>query len=142
MKNFRPLLRGTKEYSKIHQIQTVIANSFGQGVVALLTGRVMAYYDYQNRVIRHVQCLLKLPHISVSKQCDYCRTFRDNFLRKHLGRLLNQQESQFEVRCDIHSHANYRYLTTLEKIQRMNNIHNFVCLRRCGVYTNNTIYDV
>ena len=90
----------------------------------------MAYYDYQNGIIRHIQCPLKIPPTSMSKRCDYCRDFRDNYLRKRLGRLLNQQECQLEARCDIHSHTNYRYLTTPEKIQRMHNMHDFVRLTK------------
>ena len=90
----------------------------------------MAYYDYQKCTIRHIQCPLKISCTSVSKRCELCRTFRDNFLRKRLGRLLNQQEGQLETRCDIYSHTNYRYLTTPEKVQRMHNMHKYVRLSK------------
>ena len=92
---------------------------------------VIAYYDYQKSTIRHIHCSVKIPPTTVSKRCDYCRAFRDNFLRKSLSRLLkSQQQGQLAARCDVYSHTNYRYLTTPEKIQRMHNMHNSIRLSK------------
>ena len=58
------------------------------------------------------------------KRCDCCKTFRDNFLRKSVSRLLkSQQDQHLTDRCNVQSHTNYRYLTTPEKVQRMHNMH-------------------
>ena len=87
---------------------------------------MVAYYDYQQRTIRHVQCPVKIPKIGNTKRCTCCKSHRDNVLHSSLSRLLKQGDKQQQARCSIDSHVNYRYLTTPEKVDRMHRLHNAV----------------
>ena len=93
----------------------------------------MAYYDYQRRTIRHVQCPMKISETSATKRCTYCKNYRDSVLRSILSRLLKQQDEQQVDRCSISSSVNYRYLSTPEKIERMHNLHNALRLSKCKI---------
>ena len=90
----------------------------------------MAYYDYQQRTIRHVQCPMKISETSATKRCTYCKNYRDSVLRSILSRLLKQQDEQQVDRCSISSSVNYPYLSTPEKIERMHNLHNALRLSK------------
>lgn len=86
---------------------------------------MVAYYDYQQRTIRHVQCPVKIPKIRNTKRCTCCKNHCDNVLHSSLSRLLKQGDKQ-QARYNIDSHVNYRYLTTPEKVDRMHRLHNAV----------------
>ena len=88
-------------------------------------GHVVAYYDYQQCTIRHVQCPMRIPE-SATKRCSHCKNYRVNVLHSGLGRLLKQGETQQESRCTADSHVNYHYLITPEKVERMHKLHSAV----------------
>ena len=59
-------------------------------------------------------------------RCNYCRTFRENYLRKRFYRLQNQDKGKVKARYDVSSHATYKSLTTAETKQRMHNMQSVV----------------
>ena len=59
-------------------------------------------------------------------RCNYCQTFRENYLHKYLYRLQNQDNDKVKARCDVSSHATYKSLTTAEMKQRMHNMQSVV----------------
>lgn len=85
----------------------------------------MAYYDYQQCTIRHVQCPMRIPE-SATKRCSHCKSYWVNVLHSGLSRLLKQRETQQEARCSADSHVNYRYLNTPAKVERMHKLHSVV----------------
>ena len=86
--------------------------------------KVVAYYDALYRTIRHVQCFQRIPKSGSTSRCSFCRKYRDNVLRSGLSRLLKQlAEGDSVKRCAIDSHVNLRYLTPVEKDERIRNLH-------------------
>ena len=83
------------------------------------TSRV-AYYDSERKTIRRDDCTLLISGENV-KRCGSCEEYRQN-----LNRMLYRYEhskGKDPDKADHHSHTNYRYLTSPEKVQRMMALH-------------------
>ena len=90
----------------------------------------MAYYDYKHSTIRHINCLPN--EVDANLRCVHCKSFRDNVLRSSLSRYLKQHDLPgiSRSKSDIDSHVNYRFLSTLEKIERMHKLHDALWLSK------------
>ena len=84
----------------------------------------MAYYDHRFATIRHINCPFQLPESSGDK-CSACKAYRENMLRCALNRLLKQIENDRSV-TEANSHANFCYLNTPEKMERLRNLSRLV----------------
>lgn len=90
-----------------------------------LTGKVIAYQDTRishQSTIRHSECTILIPSSSRTSRCNKCANYRRT-LRVLAKRLIDHDDKG----VDPHSHTNYRYLTTPEKVNRLSSLH--------GLYT-------
>jgi len=115
----------------MHQVHSnCIGLKLSNLFVFIIGDHVVAYYDAYQRTIRHIRCVWKVPPLSPSRRCTYCRNFRDNVLRSGLSRLLKQTEEDRQRKCDADSHTTYKNLSTPEKHLRMHNVHSAYCLSK------------
>ena len=84
MKNLHLWLQDLKVYLKMPQVGLLDSWSKYNFYAIHLghLGKVVAYYDYRKSTIRHINCLVKISELSLSKRCG---AFRDNYLRKSLN---------------------------------------------------------
>ena len=78
---------------------------------------------------------LEDPLNSQESEMQICEKFRDNNLHSKLSKLLRQQEDKSTSNTAISSHPNYRYLSTLEKMERLKNLHTAVVAQRRKIQT-------
>ena len=83
------------------------------------TNRV-AYYDSGRRTIRCDNCALLVSGKN-AKRCGSCDQYRQTLNR--MVYRYQHSECKDPDKTDHHSHTNYRYLTTPEKVQRMAALH-------------------
>ena len=94
--------------------------------MCFVAGRnVVAYYDNRFSTIRHINCPFTLPQLTSGNRCSACKTYRDNVLRCALNRVLKQSDNEISV-IETSSHANFRYLNTPEKMDRLKNLSKLV----------------
>ena len=96
-------------------------------LIFYFTGKkVVAYYDQRFATIRHMNCPFYLPKAvtMLSTRCSICTSYRENVLRNSLNRLLKQSDGNCRMEAD--SHVNFRYLTTPEKVGRLQNLSRVV----------------
>ena len=85
----------------------------------------MAYCDQRYKTIHHVNCLVKIPTLTIGKRCQVCRKFRDNVLRSTLCSFLKHSDRIHEV-CAASSHTNFRYLNTPEKVEHLRSLSRLI----------------
>ena len=84
---------------------------------------MVAYYDQCYCTIRHVNCHWKLQEDSRSTRYTVCKAYR--YVLKSGLKRLHVVSSNAKILPE--SHANFRYLNTPEKIERMRNMHKLLC---------------
>ena len=80
----------------------------------------VAYYDTGRRTIRCDDCTLLISGEN-AKCCGSCEEYRQT-LNRMIYRY-QHSEGKDHDKADHHSHTNYRFLTTPEKVQRMTALH-------------------
>ena len=97
----------------------------GAAVVAIHESKFQQF-----STIRHTNCEVLLPRLSSSSTCAACMKHRKSFnamLSKHNQQLQSPNTSYC---TSIHSHTNYRYLTSDDKTSRLRALHNALELKK------------
>ena len=81
---------------------------------------IIGYVDtaYIESTARSHNCKLVLPSDRMSDRCSECTKFRKTLARKE-----KRSETSYSSNTDPVSHANYRYLTTAQLVDRMQQLH-------------------
>ena len=112
-------------YLYVYVLCIICVSTSEQYVLLYLGNAVTAYYDQKYKTIHHVNCLLKVPISTSGMRCTVCRKFRDNVLRSALYNFQKQTNKTDDV-CAASSHANFRYLNTPEKLERLRNLSRLI----------------
>lgn len=97
----------------------------------------MAFYDCKRRTIQSEDCQLLIPQ-SGGTRCGPCEEYR-----QVLNRLLyrTSHEGKDNDKTSTHSHTNYRYLSTPEKVSRMKRMYSQIRITQQQIHRLNARID-
>lgn len=74
--------------------------------------------------IRHNECELLLPESATAKSCSKCEAYRKTL--HAMASRYHKQQKACDDKTSPQSHTNYRFLSPLEKAQRLYRMHNAI----------------
>ena len=93
----------------------------------LPVGKLIAYYDNENGTIRHVSCLWLCDSHRIANKCHLCSQYQ----RQNLNSTSSTAADFVSPgRSSSHSHTNYRFCSTPEKLARLTNLHHLASLQK------------
>ena len=95
-----------------------------------LVGELVAYYDHENVTVRHVSCLWLCDSRQMTNECHLCSQYQRHNLNSALSTATKKLDLVSPGRSSSHSHTNYRFCSTPEKMVRLTNLHHVVSLQK------------
>ena len=93
-------------------------------------GKLVAYYDYENATVRHVSCLWLCDSRQMTNKCHLCSQYQRHNLNSALSTTTKKLDLVSPGRSSSHSHTNYRFCSTPEKLARLTDLHHVVSLQK------------